>query len=471
MSEPATSPLHPIAPDLERAVRTFARDRHLPGAAVGIVVDDGLAWSYAVGTTRLGAGAPIDGRTLFRIASITKTFTATAIVQLRDAGRLRLDDPVVRYLPEVAAMRSPHGPIEEVTLRRLLTHTAGMPIDVPAPLEAEMYPFEGYEIGSILRSIDGLRPFAAPGTIHQYSNVGFQLLGEVVARVSGMSWEAYLAERVTGPLGMHATVLAPAGELAGRAAQGYQAYDHDDRLVPARDLDSQALRALGGLWSSVEDLARWVVAQLGPYGPEPSGSAILGAASLVEMHRQNVVANDAWTESRGLGWGGDRHGDLVTIGHGGGLPGFITDVAMVLPERIAAIVLLNGNGRAHLLGVELLQAVRPVVARARERLAAVPGTAPAPEAWAALTGTYRDPDRANSYRVLVERGTLRIAANGRAGDRLTPTDTADRFEAAGPDGSSRGYVTFVRDGAGRVARLVFDGYAFAEETVAPRYTA
>jgi CubicO group peptidase (beta-lactamase class C family) len=465
-----------IAPDLERTVRAFVRAGHLPGASVGIVVDDEFAWSYAVGTTEQDAGSPIDRRTLFRIASITKTFTATAIVQLRDRGRLRLDDPLVHHIPEAAAIRSPFGPIDEITLRRLLTHTAGMPIDVPAPLDVPVYPFEGYEIGSILASIGHIRPFAAPGTIHQYSDVGFQLLGEVVARVSGLPYQSYVTREVSGPLGMGSTVFDLDRDLDAalrvRVAHGYQAYDHDDRLRPARTLDSRDLGALGGLWSCVDDLSRWISAQFGPYRPDPGGSAILTAGSLVEMHRQVVLADDDWTESQGLGWEGTRSGDLTLVGHGGGLPGYITDISMQLGERLGAIVLLNGNSRAHDLSVDLLRLMRPVVATWRERhhRHAAPDPPEVPDRFADLVGLYRDPDRGKTYRVTLERGHLAIAAEARSPDRLAPTDASDRFGIIAADGSSRGFVTFVRHDGGRVAWLNFDGYPYAEETVAPRYS-
>ena len=120
---------------LEAIAASFVTEHRLPGAAVGIVRDGGLAWSHGYGFADRDAGRRPDAHTLYRVASITKTFTASSILQLRDAGRLRLDDPLVLHVPEAAAITNPFGPVEDITLRRLLMHTSGMqgehPIDDP----------------------------------------------------------------------------------------------------------------------------------------------------------------------------------------------------------------------------------------------------------------------------------------------------------------------------------------------------
>jgi CubicO group peptidase (beta-lactamase class C family) len=463
--------LAPLASDLERVVRDTVRTAHLPGAAVGLVVGDDLVWSHAVGSAVLETRAPIDDRTLFRIASITKTFTATAVVQLRDRGLLRLDDPLVRHVPEAGRIVGAFGPIEEITLRRLLTHTAGLPVDVPAPIEATIYPFEGYAIERILGSMDEIHLVAEPGTVHLYSNTGFQLLGEVVSRVSGTPYASYVMREITGPLDMTGTAFSLTPELASRAAQGYQAWDHNDELSPARDLDSADLGALGGLWSCVEDLARWISAQLGPYREVPDGSVLLGRQSLLDMHRQSVLANHSWTMSRGLGWGGTRRGDIVTIGHSGGQPGFTSSIAMLPRIGLGSIALFNGTGPVGLLTAELLDHARPMVEALRDRQStSLPGAAQT--ARKALTGIYRDPDRGFTYHVVIERGVLAIRASGLEGpaERLLATDDGNAFAIVDDDGQTRGSLRFVVGDSGSIDRLHFDGYPSAEETVAPRYT-
>jgi D-alanyl-D-alanine carboxypeptidase len=462
-----------LVPMLERAVIAFVRRTHLPGASVGLVLDDRLAWTFGVGSADLATRRVPDAATLFRIASITKTFTATAIVQLRDRGRLRLDDPLARHIPEFAKVHSPYGPIEEITLRRMLTHTAGLPVDVPAPRTAARYPFEGYAIEGIIAGLDRLRPVAEPGTIHLYSDTGFQLLGEVVRRVSGHSLAEYFAKEITGPLGMATTVFQPGPELRGRCAQGYDAFAFEARLVPSRDLPSTALGALGGLWSSVEDLARWVSAQFGPYRRPATGSPVLGLHSLVEMHRQVVLGDRDWRESRGLGWGATRVGELVAVGHSGGLPGFITDVSFVPRRRLGAVVLFNGNGDAPALSMELLRLALPAVEALRDREAAAAVPAAADPAWTEMLGLYRDPERGTTFRVAVVGGELTIGRDPLVGsrepDRLVATADRLAFGVVDDEHETRGSIAFVRSPAGAIDRLTFDGYPEAEEVVAPRF--
>ena len=120
-----------VAPALQAKIGAYRRKHRLPGVVAGIASRDGLRWWHATGFADLESGRSADQRTLYRVASITKTVTATAVLQLRDAGRLRLDDPVVRYLPELERLADPHGTIEDVTIRRLLMHTSGLQGEVP----------------------------------------------------------------------------------------------------------------------------------------------------------------------------------------------------------------------------------------------------------------------------------------------------------------------------------------------------
>ena len=212
--------------DIDRLFSDFARGAHAPGAAWGIVVDGELAHAGAFGVRDVAARAPVDADTVFRIASMTKSFTAMAILQLRDDGKLSLDDPAERYVPELKSLRYPTSDSPRITIRHLLTHSEGFPEDNPwgdqqlSESEAELS-----------RMMRGGIPFSnAPGMAYEYSNYGFAILGRIVSAVATMPYDEYISRRILQPLGMTSTTLHPeegGGEppcyrlsMGGRAVEG-----------------------------------------------------------------------------------------------------------------------------------------------------------------------------------------------------------------------------------------------------------
>ncbi len=257
---------------------------------MGIVRDDSLAWVAGVGYADLATGARPNERTLYRIASITKTFTATAVLQLRDEGRLRLDDPLTRYVPEFAVVANPFGPIEDVTIRRLLLHRSGLQSEQPVmdPRKATFL-----RVDDLIGMLDRVRVSIPPESAFKYSNLGYELLGEVVRRVSGHPLTEYVVDRITGPLGMTSTVHEATGQLAERCAVGYDARQFDDRGTVARDIDSLSMEGAAGLWSSVEDMALWVSQQFRRRADAVAdGRQVLRGSTLREMH-EAAALNDA----------------------------------------------------------------------------------------------------------------------------------------------------------------------------------
>ena len=204
-----------VAEHLIDRTRAFVREERLPGAAVGVATRAGLAWAGATGFADLDAPRRPDADTLYRIASNTKVFTAIGVMQLRDEGHLRLDDPLVVHLPEFAAATNPFGPIEDVTIRRLLTHESGLQgehpstdLTRPAELRREQ----------VLTALDRVRVVIPPSSANKYSNIGFDLLGEVVARLNGGDYEEVLQRRVLRPLGWPPPPVIPRG-ISRSAAQ------------------------------------------------------------------------------------------------------------------------------------------------------------------------------------------------------------------------------------------------------------
>ncbi len=259
------------AKDFEAQLAAFVRDNRLYGAAAGVVHGGELAWSGGAGYADLAAGRGSGPDVLYRIASITKTFTGTAIMQLRDAASLDLDDPVVKWIPELAGSATPET-IGAVTIRRLLSHESGL---VSEPPGTDFLAVEPRYEGALARNLERVAEiFTAvpPNTQPKYCNLGYQLLGEIVHRVSGTPYPQYVADRILTPLAMSSTGFEPleAG-LSGRCAVGYAGRAFSDQLAIAPAMPR--LWAEGGLWSTVADLGRWLSFQLAAHSDAPAGAA------------------------------------------------------------------------------------------------------------------------------------------------------------------------------------------------------
>ena len=184
--------------DIDRMFTEFAKTAHVPGAAWGIVVDGELAHSGAAGVRDVRTNAAVDSDTVFRIASMTKSFTAVAILKLRDEGRLSLDDPAERYVPELKDLRYPTTDSPRITIRHLLSHSEGFPED--NPWGDQQLAKSDEDLSRMLRA--GI-PFSnPPGLAYEYSNYGFAILGRIVSRVSGKPYDEYVTTNILQPLGM-----------------------------------------------------------------------------------------------------------------------------------------------------------------------------------------------------------------------------------------------------------------------------
>ena len=246
------------AAELDAALTRFVAQNG-PGAAAGVVHGDELVWTAGAGFAEVGARVTSDPGTLYRIASITKTFTGTAVMQLRDAGRLDLDDPAVKYLPELRGAVSPFAPIEAVTIRRMLSHESGLANEPPGT-DWSVPVYQGDPRLTLARP-GAIAAMLAPNAQHKYSDLAYQLLGEIVTRVSGSPYPRYVRELILDPLGMSATGFEPLdGSLRSRRATGYSRRRFSDELDPEPAFPP--VWAEGGLWSCVQDLARWVGFQL-----------------------------------------------------------------------------------------------------------------------------------------------------------------------------------------------------------------
>jgi CubicO group peptidase (beta-lactamase class C family) len=330
--------------DVDALFSDFATQAHVPGAAWGIVIDGELAHSGSMGTRETASKAPVDADTVFRIASMTKSFTAMAILSLRDAGKLSLDEPAERYVPELTALTYPTSDSPRITIRHLLSHSAGFPEDNP-------WGDQQLRVSAVdmRRMIRGGIPFSnAPGLTYEYSNYGFAILGAIVARVSGRSYNDYVTANILRPLGMTSTTFEPAKVDAGRLAHGYRW--QDERWSEEPLLADGAFGAMGGMLTSVRDLSRYVGALLNAWPPrDDPESGPIRRSSLREMQQMARFAGatsgrdaSGATQMTASGYGyGLRVFQTCTfrhaVAHGGGLPGF-GSIMQWLPEYGVGII-------------------------------------------------------------------------------------------------------------------------------------
>jgi CubicO group peptidase (beta-lactamase class C family) len=345
------------------ADRTFTAWK-VPGAAYGVVRGGELIHSRGLGTLRVGEEAIPDADSVFRIASMTKSFTAATVLLLRDEGRLRLDDPIGVHVPDLADLRGPTSDSPPITIRHLLTMTAGFPTD--DPWGDRQQGLELARFGELLRG--GISFAWAPGTHFEYSNLGYGILGRLITNVAGSEYCDVVRERLFAPLGMVSTTYHPTDVPHERHAHGY--LWRDDAWLDEPSDPYGALAAMGGAFSTVRDLARWVAGFTDAFPPRdgPETGHPLSRASRREMQAPHQTwdvelsfrASDAppeiqsgaygfgLTTSEHLRWG-------RVVQHSGGYPGYGSNMRWHPASGIGVVVLANARyAPAFLLGQELL---------------------------------------------------------------------------------------------------------------------
>ena len=347
------------------------RQRHLPGLALGIVYAGDLLWGKGYGLADLETGHPVALDTRFRIASITKTFTATAILQLRDAGKLALDDPLSMHLPWFDLRYEDAPP---VTIRNLLTQSGGLPRDSKNPMWTECAAPSQQDFIADTKSRALTRP---PYQRFAYSNLGYSLLGCVIEAISGQRWSEYLQANVLGPLGMSETLPQPRADDP-LLARGYTR-EKDGSQRQAFDFWlMQGFEASANLASSVNDLVKYARFHLGL-----ADGAALSPYTLMDMHRVHWL-QEGWQGGYGLGLGLHRVNDWVISGHGGGYPGYLTAFSLCREHQTGVIALTNALGsEPHAYVEQAFKLVMPEIIKA-----ASAETAEAPTEWRKYVGVY-----------------------------------------------------------------------------------
>jgi CubicO group peptidase (beta-lactamase class C family) len=453
-----TGPLAQGATEFEAKVAAFVRDNRLYGAAAGLVHGDELVWSGGTGFADLAGDRRSGPDVLYRIASITKTFTGTAIMQLRDGGTLDLDDQVVKWIPELSDSASP-ATIGTVTIRRLLSHESGLVSEPPGTdFLASQPSYEGVAARNLER-VTEIFTAVPPNSQLKYCNLGYQLLGEIVHRAGGTAYPQYVADRILSPLGMSSTAFEPLPpELAGRRAVGYAGRAFSDELAVAPAMPQ--LWAEGGLWSTVEDLARWLSFQLAAHeedhGHGAADSPVLAGATRREMHKPRYLSDEDWSSAWGITWYSVRKDDVTWVQHSGGLPGFTSNACFDRASKVGAIVLVNGSADASGLAMTLAAAGRGLAGSAAPEVR-VP--APTPADLVPLLGLYAPADMSFLVRVEWRDGKLTLVDVAEQGEKV-PVERGSQpgsFVVAPGYRQSGEPVEFRRRPDGAVVSLLFGG--------------
>ena len=319
-----------LMPEVDKLYADLAVKEHLPGLVYAVMLDGKLVHLRGLGVANVETKEPVTGATRFRIASMTKSFVAMAVMLLRDEGKIGLDDPVARYLPELATLQLPTSDSPALTIRNLMTMTTGLPEDNPwGDRQMEL---DGAAIARFAGA--GLSFSTVPGSGFEYSNLGFVLLGKVVTRAAGMRFQDFVTQRILLPLGMKDTAWEYSAIKPAQFALGYR-WDQG-RWQTEPILHDGDAAAMGGLITTMDDFARYVAFHMSAW-PARDGAETgpVRRATVREMQQPRVFAGMKTSAKMldgsanpavvfyayGLSWTRDSHG-VVAGGHSGGLPGY-----------------------------------------------------------------------------------------------------------------------------------------------------
>ena len=331
-----------LEPRLERVIQKHQAEARLPSVAAAVVRDGEAIWSGAVGQSDLETGTDATPGMQYRVGSITKTFTAAAIMQLRDAGKLNLEDTLDKHVEGAAYAPS---------IRRLLSHASGLQREThdDSWLTLRFAPPD-----ELLETLDRAEMVLPAGARFHYSNLAFALLGIVIERASGVSYMDYVRERLFEPLGLTRMSFEPEQP----AAKGYVSQPYADGVWEAIAVETGAWASAGQLWGTVGDLCRW-----GAFLADPD-EAILAKKTAEEMRTVQVIdEHERWLSGYGLGLqlrrdpivlrpgdagfaGGASSHDRILAGHGGSMPGFIARLYFSAGEKVVVAALTNESAAA-----------------------------------------------------------------------------------------------------------------------------
>ena len=338
-----------VLAEIDRTMENFRLDAHIPGMVWGIVQDGRLVHVKGAGVQDTETKRAVTADTLFRIASMTKAFTALSILKLRDEGKLALDAPAETYVPELRGWKYPTEDSPKIRVRELLTHTAGFVTD--DPWGDRQTPLPEDDFTRMLR--DGVPFTRPPATAMEYSNLGYALLGRIIANVSGKPYKDFVQTSLFAPLGMTSTGYDVAAAPAERRALGYRWEDSAWKLEPT--MAHGAFGAMGGIQTSANDYAKWVGYLLSAWPPRDGAdhgpvrrSSVRELAQglnypvVIQRPGASGAAACRLASTYAMGFSFAIDCELGrTLSHGGGYPGYGSHVMLMPDYGVGIFALAN----------------------------------------------------------------------------------------------------------------------------------
>lgn len=425
----------------------------IPGVSGAVVYDQELVWSGGSGFADPARKAPATPSTIYSICSISKLFTSIAVMQLRDAGKLRLDDPVSKHLLWFTIKRTtPDAP--EITIEGLLTHASGLPRESDYPYwTGPDFIFPTHD--QIVAMISKQQTLYPAETYWQYSNLGLTLAGEVVAAASGMPYADYVQRNILDPLGLASTTPEiPERQRGARLAAGFGSINREGKRVAMPFFQARGIAPAAGFASTAEDLARFASWQFRLLGK--GGSEVLKANTLREMQRVHWLDSD-FKNSWGLGFEVYRAGGKTFVGHGGFCPGYRTAILIKPDELVSAIFMSNAVGvESESFAGRMYDLVAAAIKDAVKNPKAAQPISPELKKY---TGSYND-SFGGELAIIVWEGSLAALSL----PTMDPVKAIEKLQKTGPhtfrrvreDGALGEEVVFEMGPDGRPTRLKWD---------------
>lgn len=346
------APLDRALTDFRKLHRAEVQRASIAGSSFYLIRNGRTVAADHLGEQDAEAHVPVDANTIYHWASVTKTMTGIAIMQLRDRGLLRLDDPIVKYVPELARVHNPYGDTGAITIRQLMSHSAGFRNGTWPWRDKEWQPFEPPS----WKQLEAMLPYTEvqfkPGSRYSYSNPGIVYLGQVIERLTGEDYEVYVDKNILKPLGMHASYFdRTPPHLLRHRSHSYTIRDGKRTAAPF-DADTGVTVSNGGLNAPMPDMAKYAAFLLGDPARRADYDLILKRASLEEMWRPQLPAGEDFSQGRmatttqvGLSFFIDRTGGIRIIGHNGDQNGFRAYLSLCPDRGVATLLAFNTETR------------------------------------------------------------------------------------------------------------------------------
>jgi CubicO group peptidase (beta-lactamase class C family) len=389
---------------LERWVDAQRAYEQIPGASIAVVYDQDLLWSKGFGYADREARTPATAQTIYSICSISKLFTSVGVLQLRDQGTLRLDDPVGVHL-DWFDIGDAYPDAPPITVEGLLTHSSGLPRESDYPYWSPPdFPFPTHE--AIVERLSDQEELYPAFEYFQYSNLGLTLAGEIVATVSGYAYPDYIGTNILDPLGMASTTTdIPVTEHGHRMAKGYTAMRRNGEREEVVVFQARGIAPAAGYASTVEDLARFASWQFRVLHHD--AHELLSRNTLREMYRVHWIDPD-WETKWGLGFATWRTDGETYVGHGGSCPGYRSSFSLDPKDRVGAVFMANASGvNSGLFTSRAHEILGPAIAAAVDTTTEEDPTDPA---LAIYAGTYDASPWWGESEVILWKGKLAIVS-------------------------------------------------------------